>query len=144
MKFRVKVEQREFEVEIQDINARPVVAHVDGERFEIEPARAPSAAEGGPALAAAPLPRRGAQSQNLRGEEITAPLPGVVTEVFVKAGEQVEAGQVVLVIEAMKMKNGIRSVRAGRVGEVLVNAGQSVAHKQALLRFADSGEATWI
>jgi biotin carboxyl carrier protein len=51
---------------------------------------------------------------------------------------------VVLVIEAMKMKNGIRSVRTGRIGELLVSAGQTVAHKQALLRFADAGEATWI
>ena len=44
----------------------------------------------------------------------------------------------------MKMKNSIRAVRSGMVGEVLVSAGQSVAHKQALIRFADSGEAAWI
>jgi glutaconyl-CoA decarboxylase len=144
MKYRVRVGEQEFEVEIEDVNARPVVARVDGERFEILPAGAPADASARPPLAAAPLPRRAVQNQNLRGEEITAPLPGVVTEVFVKAGDQVEAGQVVLVIEAMKMKNGIRSVRGGRVGAVLVSAGQSVAHKQALLRFADSGEAAWI
>jgi biotin carboxyl carrier protein len=91
------------------------------------------------------LSARGAQHQRLRGNEMTAPLPGVVTELFVKPGDQVEAGQVVLVIEAMKMKNGIRSVRAGRIGQVLVSPGQTVAHKQGLLRFEDnSGEAAWI
>ena len=66
---------------------------------------------------------------------MTAPLPGTVIEVFVKAGDQIEAGQVILVIEAMKMKNSIRSVRAGKIIEVLVDANQTVAHKQILVRF---------
>jgi biotin carboxyl carrier protein len=63
---------------------------------------------------------------------------------FVKAGDKVEAGQVVLVIEAMKMKNSIRSTWSGTVGNVLVSVGQTVAHKQALVKFADLGEASWI
>ena len=66
---------------------------------------------------------------------MTAPLPGTVIEIFIKAGDQIEAGQVILVIEAMKMKNSIRSRRAGKIAEVLVNAGQTVAHKQVLVRF---------
>ena len=66
---------------------------------------------------------------------MTAPLPGTVIEIFVKPGDQIETGQVILVIEAMKMKNSIRSTRAGRIGEVLVSAGLTVAHKQALVRF---------
>ena len=56
-------------------------------------------------------------------------------EIFVKAGEQIEAGQVVLIIEAMKMKNSIRSTRAGKVAEVLAIPGQTVAHKQVLVKF---------
>ncbi|HWA15495.1 MAG TPA: acetyl-CoA carboxylase biotin carboxyl carrier protein subunit [Gemmatimonadales bacterium] len=146
MKYTVTTAGQTFEVEIEDINARPVVARVGGERFEVTPENGtgPGVRAEAVSRAAPPLPRRGAQSQNLRGDELTAPLPGVVTELFVKTGDQVEAGQVVLTIEAMKMKNAIRSVRAGRIGEVLVGAGQTVAHKQALLRFADAGEATWI
>ena len=66
---------------------------------------------------------------------MTEPLPGTVIEIFVKAGDQLEAGQVILIIEAMKMKNSIRSTRAGKIVEVLVAAGQTVAHKQALVRF---------
>jgi biotin carboxyl carrier protein len=41
----------------------------------------------------------------------------------------------VLIIEAMKMKNSIRSTRSGKIAEVLVTVGQTVAHKQALVRF---------
>ena len=66
---------------------------------------------------------------------IFAPLPGNITEVFVKAGDEVQTGQVILIIEAMKMKNNIRSTRAGKLAAVLVSAGQSVAHKQALVEF---------
>ena len=46
-----------------------------------------------------------------------------------------EIGKIVLVIEAMKMKNSIRSTHTGKVAEVFVSAGQTVAHKQALVRF---------
>ena len=66
---------------------------------------------------------------------MTAPLPGTVIEIFVKPGDQIETGQVILVIEAMKMKNSIRSTRAGKIVEVLVRAGQTVAHKEPLVRF---------
>ena len=80
----------------------------------------------------------------IRDSTQTAPLPGTVIEVFVKAGDKVEAGQVIVIIEAMKMKNSIRSVFSGTVGEVFVSTGQSVAHKQALIKFAEMGEASWI
>lgn len=134
MKINVKVGERTFEVEIEDLNARPIVAVVDGERFEVTP-------ENG----VRPEVREDAGAPSVGdSRSLSAPLPGTVVEVFVKEGDQIETGQVVLVIEAMKMKNSIRSMRAGTVGEVLVRAGQTVAHKQALIRFADAGEASWI
>jgi biotin carboxyl carrier protein len=68
---------------------------------------------------------------------MTSPLPGTVTEVFIKEGEQVEAGHVALVIEAMKMKNSIRTTRAGKVSAVLVAAGETVTHKQPLIEFSE-------
>jgi pyruvate carboxylase subunit B len=80
----------------------------------------------------------------MSGNTQTAPLPGTVVEVFVKAGDKVEAGQVILVIEAMKMKNSIRSVYSGTISEVLVSAGQSVAHKQPLTKFTDLGDTAWM
>lgn len=145
MKYQVKVENQTFEVEIEDINARPVVARVDGQAFEVQPENGTQLTvqkeAARPAVAALPV---GSASQHMNGNDLVAPLPGTVTEVFVKPGEKIETGHVVLIIEAMKMKNSIRAVRSGVVGEVLVSAGQSVAHKQALIRFADSGEAAWI
>lgn len=153
MKYKITVNNKTYEVEIENINARPVIALVDGDRFEVMPENADQVETrkeaGGkterkvfnphPAPAASFSP-----NQALSGNALTAPLPGTVIEVFVKVGEKVEAGQVVAIIEAMKMKNSIRSVFSGTVREVLVNAGQSVAHKQALIKFADLGEASWI
>lgn len=153
MKYKITVNNQTYEVEIENINARPVIAHVDGERFEIQPGdvnQAETKKEASktsekkpfnpnPAKAAAPAP-----NPAISGNSLTAPLPGTVVDVFVKVGDQVEAGQVVLIIEAMKMKNSIRSVFSGKISEVLVSAGQSVAHKQALVKFADLGEASWM
>jgi glutaconyl-CoA decarboxylase len=142
MKYTVRIAQKTYEVEIEDIHARPVIAHVDGQEFEVTPEngiRPGAHAEPGMQKATQeirsfelPKPQ---SSPSLNINEMTAPLPGTVIEVFVKAGDQIEAGQVILVIEAMKMKNSIRSVRAGKIIEVLVNANQTVAHKQTLVRF---------
>ena len=136
MKYKVRVSDRSYEVEIEDIHARPIIAHVDGQKFEVQPESAgkllvQEEATESKSVVAVPQPA----VQTGSGNEMTAPLPGTVIEIFVKAGDEIEAGKVVLVIEAMKMKNSIRTTRGGKVAEVLVSPGQTVAHKQALVRF---------
>jgi biotin carboxyl carrier protein len=137
MKYNVKVGEQTFVVEIDDLNQRPIVARVDGQAFEVSPENGSQAAvrpvSAAPQPASAPAPAGVAVSQT--GNSLVSPLPGTVVEVFVKAGEMVEAGTTILIIEAMKMKNNIRSVRSGKVSQVLVSAGQTVAHKQALVEF---------
>lgn len=59
-------------------------------------------------------------------QQIPAPMPGKVVRLLVKAGDAVEAGQGLLVVEAMKMQNEIRSPRTGTVERVLVAEGQAV------------------
>jgi biotin carboxyl carrier protein len=156
MKYSVRIGEKTYNVEIEDINTRPVIARVDGERVEVMPENGagPQVTKeadekkniaGTKPFDLSPVPVA-ASSPNpaLSGNTITAPLPGTVVEIFVKAGEKVEAGQVVLVIEAMKMKNSIRSMWSGTIREVLVIKGQAVAHKQAMVKFADLGEASWM
>jgi glutaconyl-CoA/methylmalonyl-CoA decarboxylase subunit gamma len=136
MKYVVRVADQYYEVEIEDIHARPIVARVDGQEFRVNP-------EDGVKLAiqkektemkAAESSKHPASPDITMGE-LAAPLPGTVIEMFVRTGEYVEAGQVLLIIEAMKMKNSIRSTRAGKITEVLVKAGETVTHKQTLVRF---------
>jgi biotin carboxyl carrier protein len=59
-------------------------------------------------------------------QQIIAPMPGKVVRVLVKAGDTVEAGQGLLVVEAMKMQNEIRSPKSGAIERVLVSEGQAV------------------
>lgn len=140
MKYTVNVADQSYEVEIEDIHARPVIARVEGQEFEVTPENEvvktsqPETKEF--ELETFERPQQ-TGSQSATTNELVAPLPGTVIEIFMKAGEQIEAGQVILVIEAMKMKNSIRSTRAGRIAEVLVSAGQTVSHKQSLVKFAD-------
>jgi pyruvate carboxylase subunit B len=96
---------------------------LDGYRFEVEALdertraiRELSGASGGPT---GPAP-------------LVAPMPGLIVRVHVEAGDQVAAGQGLVVMEAMKMENELRVQAAGRVKTVLVAAG-SVVEKGALL-----------
>ena len=62
----------------------------------------------------------------INDKAITTPLPGVITSVKVKEGEMIKAGQVVAVLEAMKMENDLQSERDGKVKEVKIEKGDSV------------------
>jgi len=147
MKYCVTIKNKPYVVEIEDINARPVIAYVEGQRFEVIPDINPAGSEGKPEPIVSSLPKGKKDPKevkyfdlrkpdpNQNGNEMTAPLPGTVIEVFVKAGDIIESGQVILIIEAMKMKNSIRSTRAGRIAEVLTSVNQTVAHKQVLVKF---------
>jgi biotin carboxyl carrier protein len=59
-------------------------------------------------------------------QQISAPMPGKVVRVLVKAGEAVEAGQGLLVVEAMKMQNEIKSPKTGKIERLTVSEGQNV------------------
>ena len=138
MKLNVKIGETNYEVEIEDLNARPIVATVNGARVEVTPEKGrPLPVKGEAVPAPAKEKKPSAPSMPANGKVLPAPLPGTVTEIFVKAGDHVESGQVVLVIEAMKMKNSIRSPSEGKVSAVIASAGQIVAHKQTLLEFEE-------
>jgi biotin carboxyl carrier protein len=64
---------------------------------------------------------------------LKAPMPGLVAAIPVQENEQVEKGQVLLVLESMKMQNELRSPRAGKVQRIKVKVGESVEQKQLLL-----------
>ena len=134
MKVSVKIDDQIYNVEIQDINKRPIVATVDGETFEITPEVELSASS--PSMPAPDIVTK-TTTQTNSGKALLAPLPGTVTEIFVLPGAHIETGQPVCVIEAMKMKNTIHADRTGTVANVSVSPGQSVKHKQVLVEFVD-------
>lgn len=150
MKLNVKIKDQTFEVEIADLNARPILATVDGETFEVYPEEAAQPfvrAAAAPAPIPAPAPAAAAPAVVSRpaapaapvnaSKALSAPLPGTVVAVLVKEGSEVKFGQELLTIEAMKMKNAIRATRDGKIAAIYVKEGDSVRHGQPLLEYAD-------
>jgi propionyl-CoA carboxylase alpha chain len=72
-------------------------------------------------------------------EVLVCPMPGLVVDVLVRPGERVYAGQVLVVLESMKMESGVGSPRDGEIGEVLVEKGQAVDAGDVLIRFSGGG-----
>ncbi len=102
-KYKVNVNGTVYEVEIEDITGAA-------------PAAAPVAAAPVAAPAAAPA----------AGESITAPMPGNILSVNVKDGDMVKKGQVLMILEAMKMENEIMAPCDGKVASISVTKGAAV------------------
>jgi biotin carboxyl carrier protein len=66
---------------------------------------------------------------------VTAPLPGTIKSIAVQPGQEVAAGDELLVIEAMKMDNVIRASKTGVIDTVYVGAGRQVAHGELMLEY---------
>lgn len=144
MKLNVKIEGKTFKVEIGDLNARPVVATVDGESLEVFPEEAAAAspqvsvsALSSAAAAAAPVAPAPVAAPTGGAKVVAAPIPGTIVSVAVKAGDAVDVGQELCVLEAMKMKNAIRATRTGKIANVHVVIGTQVRQGQPLVEFAD-------
>jgi 3-methylcrotonyl-CoA carboxylase alpha subunit len=71
---------------------------------------------------------------------LVSPLPGVVRRVMVGVGDLVEAGAVLVVVEAMKTEHRVAAVRAGRVGRVLVAEGQEVAAGAVVVELEEAAD----
>jgi biotin carboxyl carrier protein len=96
---------------------------VGGRRFTVEPA-AGSSRERGPVGGLEDPPGK-----------VSAPLAGVVVEVHVQVGDEIEVGQALLVIEAMKMQNELQAPLAGAVTAVRVAAGERVEKGAVLVEY---------
>ena len=137
MKLFVTVDGERFEVEIEDVRARPVVAVVDGMRYAVEVAEAEAASSAPPVVArpagSVSVPANANANADVR--QVLAPMPGVVVEVAVKPGDRVEPRQPLIVLESMKMKNIIRATVSATVEAVHVSNGQGVKHRDVLVTY---------
>jgi acetyl-CoA/propionyl-CoA carboxylase biotin carboxyl carrier protein len=110
---------------------RQATVEVNGKRFDVSlwaPETA-AAAAAAPAAAKARKPRRagGAASGGAAGSgNVTVPMQGTIVKVVVEVGQQVEIGQPIVVLEAMKMENQIAAEKAGTVKEIKVSPGDTV------------------
>ena len=156
MKLTLRLADRVFLVEVAGLGERPIVATVDGERFEVwpeertasgplsspEPAREAGAPFEPPPPIEGPRPTRltlgkGRAPSAQAARVVHAPIPGVIDSVAVKAGDTVVVGQALCVLEAMKTKNVIRAPQAAEIAAVHVTPGQHVRHYDPLVEFVE-------
>ena len=122
--YKFKINGNSYNVSVSQIDNNTAQVEVNGVPYKVESAAEMAAAaprtESGTPVVARPVQAKGAASA------IKSPLPGVVNNILVKAGDEVKAGQTVLILEAMKMENNVNATKSGKVIEVKVNMGESV------------------
>ena len=136
MIIKVEIEGKIYNVSIKDVHSNPVLAEVDGKSYQVYPESQGPAVIPAVAAQAAPAVMASA-SAVVTSQTLNAPLPGVIVSIDVQAGQSVKSGQQVCTLEAMKMKNAIRSDRDGVIAQVNINAGDSVKHNQPMFTFQD-------
>ena len=132
--FCIKIDNKEYRVELPEINQKkPFTVKVEEATFKAEvktPTRRSASAIFEPTRMT-PMKKTMAPKQYVGGA-ITAPMTGKILSVMVKKGVQVKAGQILCVLEAMKMENEITTPKTGTVQEVYVSEGSSVSEGEAL------------
>lgn len=133
-KFRINVNGVDHIVEVEELSSSaspaPVAAPAAAPAPVAAPAPAPAPTPAPAAPAAAPAPAPAG------GQTVTAPMPGNILKVNVTAGQAVKAGQVLCVLEAMKMENEIMAPCDGKVAQVLVSKGATVDTDAPLVTLA--------
>lgn len=153
-RYTIEIAGRQYVIDVQEAAIDSFEVSVDGTAYVVtltgeedlaEATGAPATGAGAaapavrvarkppvPAAAVAPLVRAGGG-----GASLNAPMPGVIVDVAVKAGDAVTRGQLVAVLDAMKMHNNIKSTRGGTIAEVCVTPGQAVGHGDAIVRYRE-------
>jgi biotin carboxyl carrier protein len=155
----LRIAGREYKAEVKELTPERAVVVVDGKEYAVDLVRlgrktitadtvraatggvptaaapvAPPAPAVQPAQAPAPAAR---QAPSAKGEGgVTAPMPGLIVAIKVKEGDTVQAGHVLLVMEAMKMENAITASYNGAVTRIYVREGDSISEGDLLVDVA--------
>jgi len=140
--YNYKVHGVDYKVNIEEIEGNTAKVTVNGKAFEVElshPVKPTHKSIQKATIAAPATPTQTVNATATKsaaggsGTKVNAPLPGVITSVNVSFGQKVNKGDVVVVLEAMKMQNNIEADNSGIVTSILVNKGDSVMEGTTLL-----------
>ncbi|MDN5346077.1 MAG: glutaconyl-CoA/methylmalonyl-CoA decarboxylase subunit gamma [Petrotoga sp.] len=150
-KFKVTINNKTYEVEVEEIGSETINKEKiketeertsEGEQFSEAPKavsdkktrkRAQKKLEKKQKDEDKKVPEESTRRETVSGYEVKAPLPGVINEINVKEGQNVKAGDKLVIIEAMKMENEIPAESDGVVEKILVKRGDSVEGDQTLM-----------
>lgn len=135
--YKYTINGKNFEVAIGDIKDDIAVVTVNGQEYKVE--MEPEPVEEKPQVVVRPVapqpaaaPKENASSR-FSSNAVKAPLPGVIVDIKVSVGDNVDINQTVVVLEAMKMNNNLETEIAGTVKEICVQPGQSVMEGDPLV-----------
>ncbi len=133
MKLKITVHGVAYEVDVEVLDAGDGIMQQGA--GPLPSMAAPAAVIPAAAATGAPLPPPAAAPVGGPSDGISSPIAGTVLELKCKPGDQVAAGQTLLLIEAMKMETAIAAPTAGKVKTILVAAGDTVRENQTLVEF---------
>ena len=120
-KFNITVNGIAYEVEVEEVGAAESITPVNP-----APAAAPAPVAAAPKAAPAPKPAAPKAAPVAGGTKVNAPMPGPILDVKVSQGQAVKKGDILLILEAMKMENEILAPQDGSIAQVNVTKGASV------------------
>ena len=120
MVYKITLKGRTYEVEVETGKAMLL------SEYEAIVPSAPAAPAATPAAEAAPAAAPAAPAVTGAGEAVNAPMPGTILKVNVTQGQAVKEGEVLCILEAMKMENEIMAPKSGTVTQVVVSKGSKV------------------
>lgn len=136
--YKYIIDGKEYKVAINDIIENIATVSVNGEDFQVEMEK-----EAEPEKKKVVLNKPTAKAEteetttsvaNVNTDNaVKAPLPGVIREIKVAVGDEVNAGDTVVVLEAMKMANNLDAEKSGKVTAILVKTGENVLEDTALV-----------
>lgn len=135
MKYMVTLNGKKYEIEVEEGQAivnSVTTAPMAGAPVAAAPVAAPAAAPAPAPAPAAPAPAPAPAAAPVEGTNAVCPMPGTILDVKASVGQAVKAGDVLFILEAMKMENDIVSPADGTVKQILVSKGSTVSTDDVL------------
>ena len=133
-KFKFTIRGNEYEVHINSFEDNIAEIDVNGSIYKVELEEQVKTTKTPKLVRSKPVPTKETQPKPVSGlSKVEAPLPGTMFKVNVKEGDEVKKGQVIMIMEAMKMENNILAEKDGIINKVLVAEGDAVLQGDVLV-----------
>lgn len=137
--YKYTINGNKYDVQILDVVENIATVSVNGESYSVEMEKEPEPEKKKVVVRPAAQPQPAEETTSAKSGKVNtnnalkSPLPGVITEIKVNVGDEVNAGDTVVVLEAMKMANNLEAEKSGKVTAILVQTGESVMEDTPLV-----------
>ena len=136
-KFKFKIRGNSYDVEIKEFEDNLAKLEVNGTLYEVEVEQKETAKSKTPKLVRSQVQTKRSDSKikktvSSKATQIKAPLPGNIFKILVKEGDEVQKGDKIMIMEAMKMENNVLAEKEGTVKSIKVSEGDSVLQNDVL------------